>query len=160
MARGGDTYVAPSLIAFESRAALDSFAAMIQAAVNRHDLLRTSVAWEGLDEPVQVVHRQARWSVETLECDAGLGDCADSSRLDFTSGSTRFHRRAPCFVAWRRTMPRPSLALLFLMHRPTVDHAMLDLLFGEADAISGEGELRSCRLPCSTATSWRRRAWG
>src|SRR5580700_6670697 len=51
----GDPYLLPSLCSFEKRAQLDKYLKALQAVIDRHDILRTAVAWEGLAEPVQVV---------------------------------------------------------------------------------------------------------
>jgi amino acid adenylation domain-containing protein len=76
MAKDGDPYLVALQLSFPSRARLDNYVKALQAVVARHDILRTSLAWEGLREPVQVVWRQAMLLVEEVELDITCGDMA------------------------------------------------------------------------------------
>ena len=67
MASGGDIYLAHSLYSVGDRAHLDAYLRALQAVIDRHDMLRTSIHWEGLPQPVQVVWRQATVAVEEIE---------------------------------------------------------------------------------------------
>src|SRR5688500_18573983 len=62
---------------FDTRARLDQYLAALQAVIDRHVVLRTAVAWEGLREPVQVVWRHAPLPLDEVELDAGAGDAAE-----------------------------------------------------------------------------------
>jgi amino acid adenylation domain-containing protein len=66
---GGDLYVIPMVLSVSSRQRLEELIAALQSVVDRHDALRTSVLWESLPRPVQVVWREARLPVEELTLD-------------------------------------------------------------------------------------------
>ena len=55
----GDVYVTPTLLSVESRLRVYQLIAAIQAVIDRHDILRSAISWEGLSCPVQVVYRKA-----------------------------------------------------------------------------------------------------
>ena len=62
-----DPYVLPSLYKFSQEKDVDAFIDALQYVVNRHDVLRTAILWEGLSQPVQVVCRDAQVKVEHLD---------------------------------------------------------------------------------------------
>ncbi|WP_141251685.1 non-ribosomal peptide synthetase, partial [Pseudomonas syringae] len=51
MAAEGDPYLQYVLFGFDSLERVHQFAAALQTVIARHDILRTSVLWEGLDDP-------------------------------------------------------------------------------------------------------------
>ncbi|MBY8945010.1 amino acid adenylation domain-containing protein [Pseudomonas sp. SH10-3B] len=59
-----DPYQQEALFSFERREQLDAFAQALQQVIDRHDILRTSLAWEALEQPMQVVWREARLPVQ------------------------------------------------------------------------------------------------
>ncbi|KPA88169.1 amino acid adenylation enzyme/thioester reductase family protein [Pseudomonas asplenii] len=73
-ATAGDPYQQYALFAFDDRQRLEAFAQALQAVIARHDILRTSLAWEGLEQPMQVVWREARLAVEMPQLAAEGGD--------------------------------------------------------------------------------------
>jgi amino acid adenylation domain-containing protein len=62
--RSADAYIASTVLHVPSREQLTRLVAALQAVIDRHDALRTSVHWEQLPRPVQVVHRHATLRVE------------------------------------------------------------------------------------------------
>ncbi|KPX89656.1 Amino acid adenylation [Pseudomonas amygdali pv. mori] len=68
----GDPYVMQVQFAFSDQARLKAFAQALQTVINRHDILRTSVHWNGLETPVQVVWRHAELKVDTSPTAEGM----------------------------------------------------------------------------------------
>ncbi|MGC3818314.1 condensation domain-containing protein, partial [Enterococcus faecalis] len=61
----GDAYLLQAQFAFDNLLRLQAFTRALQAVIRRHDILRSSFHWDGLEEPVQVVWREASLRVET-----------------------------------------------------------------------------------------------
>src|SRR5579862_9327976 len=96
MGAEGDPYLLGVLCSFDSRQRLDRYLDALQAVVNRHDILRTAVVWEGISEPVQVVWRKAALPVEEVELDAAAGDVGQQLYARFNPRRHRIDvREAP-----------------------------------------------------------------
>jgi len=74
LGREGDPYLLARLISFDSREKVDAYVEALQKVIERHDILRTAVIWEGISEPVQVVFRKAKLVVEEVELDEKAGN--------------------------------------------------------------------------------------
>jgi amino acid adenylation domain-containing protein len=138
LARQGDVYLLPNLQEFERREDLDHFLQVFQALVERHDILRTSVVWEGLDEPVQVVHRRATLAVDTLVLDPADGAAVEQLQARFNPRHHRIDVRvAPLVRGYLTHDPaRGRWILLLLVHHLAFDHTTLEVLLEEARLIA------------------------
>ena len=152
MEKEGDTYLLPSLLGFKTRERLDRFVWTLQAVIDRHDILRTAIVWEGLPEPVQVVRRRASLAVETVAYDPAQGEVAEQLKAAY--GPRRYRidvRRAPLLRAFAtQDEAQGRWLLLILAHHLAMDHTTLELLVGEAELIEQGrgGELGgACAVP-------------
>ena len=146
----GDAYLTSSLLAFDGRARLDGFVAALQSVIDRHDILRTAVAWEGLSQPVQVVWRRALVAVEKVELDPGAGDAGEQLRMRFDARHYRLDvRQAPLlrmFVAHDEV--RDRWLLLLLHHHLVMDHTTLEVIGREVQAhVVGRGAELPAQVP-------------
>jgi len=130
MGGDGDPYVVGSLFSFENRVRLESYVEALQGVVNRHDILRTAVLWEGVPEPVQVVWRRAPLPMEEIELDPAAGDASEQFYARFNPRRFRIDvRRAPMlllYTAWDR--PNQRWLLMILMHHLAGDHTTLEVM--------------------------------
>jgi hypothetical protein len=62
----GDAYITHALCSLDSRERVEKFMDAVRFVIDRHDILRTSVVWEGLPAPVQVVWKKADPAIETF----------------------------------------------------------------------------------------------
>ncbi|WP_141554449.1 non-ribosomal peptide synthetase, partial [Xenorhabdus kozodoii] len=132
----GDNYLLRSLLAFDTRERLDRFLAALQQVIDRHDILRTAVYWQGLEQPVQVVWRQA--SLAIREFTPASPDDIPAQLLAHTD--PRQHRidldHAPLFITDIAFDPAQNEWLLALrFHHLVSDHMTLELIFAEVALI-------------------------
>ncbi|WP_235548579.1 non-ribosomal peptide synthetase, partial [Noviherbaspirillum sp. Root189] len=146
----GDPYLLHNAYAFDSRERLDAFVRATQVVVDRHDILRTAVLWDGLPEPVQVVWRKATLVVEEFDPDPALGDVLSQLQSRFDPAHFRIDvRQAPLMrfcIAEDRA--RSRWILLFLNHHLAGDHTTLEVMKDEIRAhLLGEASSLPRPLP-------------
>ncbi|WP_442964092.1 amino acid adenylation domain-containing protein [Pseudomonas sp. Leaf59] len=126
----GDVYVLQAQFAFDNVVRLQAFAEALQAVIQRHDILRSSFHWEGLEEPVQVVWRGAALRVESGPL---------PQRLDLT--------QAPVMRLVYTEQAQGVVATL-LFHHLVMDHVTLEILKHDMQALlSGEGAALGTAVP-------------
>ena len=127
-AAGQDPYLLPMLLRFESRDRLAEFTAALQLVVDRHEIYRTSLAWERLAEPVQVAWRQATLPLTEVT----PGDGEDAARaLAAAAGPRMDLGRAPLLDVHIAAEPGGGWLALVRVHHLTVDHTALDMVTAE-----------------------------
>ncbi|MEW2625172.1 amino acid adenylation domain-containing protein [Streptomyces sp. NPDC048106] len=136
-ASGEDAYVLPMALGFDSRARFDEFVSVLQKVVDRHDILRTAVMWEGLREPVQVVCRHTEIPVREAHLtgisDGDVQGAADELLL--TCGSLMDVTVAPLVHVTVADVPGTSRCVaLVQVHHLIQDHTAVDVLFAEVQA--------------------------
>ncbi|WP_342775165.1 amino acid adenylation domain-containing protein, partial [Nonomuraea diastatica] len=125
MSLDSDAYVLSNLLAIDTRERLDEFLEALQTVIDRHDVLRTSLVWEGVSRPVQVVHRHARLTVEQVDAAELAGV---DKRIDL--GTAPLVR-----VLTAHDAANDRWLLLVLMHHVIDDNTSLQTIVGEVGAI-------------------------
>ncbi|WP_259645046.1 condensation domain-containing protein, partial [Pseudomonas cichorii] len=135
-AKAGDPYVLQAVFGFDNEARLNTFASALQSVIDRHDILRTSLYWEGLDEPLQVVWRQARLSMDKLELDPAQGDIGSQLQARFDACQHRMDiRQAPLMrIAYAQNPLNQRWVALLLFHHLVLDHTALEVVSQEMEA--------------------------
>ena len=118
--------------------------------VNRHDILRTALVWEGLIEPVQVVLRQAPLPIEEVVLDPAAGDAGQQLYTRFDPRRVRIDlRQAPMLrvcIAFDAAQNR--WLMLTRWHHIIGDHTTNDVIQEEIQAhLLGRAELLTTSVP-------------
>ena len=141
-AEQGDPYVMQSQFAFDSQERFTAFAQALQGVIDRHDILRTSVVWEGVQQPSQVVWRTARLPVLAVELDPADGDIAAQLHARFDARHYRLDvTQAPLLrLAWASDPAQARIVAMLLFHHMALDHSALDVVRDEMQAfLQGHG---------------------
>ncbi|HET9364400.1 MAG TPA: amino acid adenylation domain-containing protein [Candidatus Angelobacter sp.] len=143
----GDPYLLAGLLSFDNRTRLETYLQAMQAVIDRHDILRTAVAWEELREPVQVVWKKAPLITEEVKLqETDDGDPAEQMYARFNPRQYRIDiRQAPLLrVYLAQDLGHNRWLMVLLMHHLIGDHTTVEVmqeeihahLFGQADQLS------------------------
>jgi amino acid adenylation domain-containing protein len=129
-----DAYLASSILSFDTRERAGQFAAALQMVVDRHDVLRTAMQWEGLPEPVQIVQRQARVAVEEISLSG-----ADAAEELWSKRRLRIDvREAPLLrLELAEDASQERWLGLLQFHHLVIDNSTLGLILSEVIAQLG-----------------------
>ncbi|MFB7658172.1 amino acid adenylation domain-containing protein, partial [Streptomyces sp. NPDC056128] len=141
-----DPYLRSLAMGFDGRERLDGFLAALQQVVDRHDIYRTGVMWEGLPEPVQVVRRRAVVPVTEATLTDGGNPAAE---LIAIAGRWMDVRRAPLLRVYVAAEPGSERwVALVQVHHLLQDHTASEVVLGEVAALmTGRGDTLPVPLP-------------
>nr|AFH75330.1 nonribosomal peptide synthetase [Pseudomonas sessilinigenes] len=146
----GDPYVLQAQFAFDTVGRLQAFAKALQGVIERNDILRSAVLWEGLDEPLQVVWREAALVCEERVLDAAQGPVLEQLQARFDSCRYRMEiAQAPLLrLVYAVDPDHGRLVALLLFHHLVMDHVALEVLQHELHAfLLGRQERLGAAVP-------------
>ena len=136
MSGEGDPYLLATLLTFDTRERLDAYLKAMQSVINRNDILRTAVMWEGLSQPVQVVQHSAVLQIREIELDPAAGDVGEQLYGRFDPRRYRIDlRQAPLlrgYIAFDKA--RNRWLMMQLLHHLLADHTTMDVMHEEIQA--------------------------
>ncbi|WP_256661114.1 amino acid adenylation domain-containing protein, partial [Pseudomonas sp. CH235] len=126
----GDPYLLQSCLAFASIERLRAFANALQKVIARHDILRTSLVWEGLPSPQQVVWREAALAVQSVDLSPLDGNILDQLRARFDARDYRLDLgQAPLIrLVYAEDPLHDRVAGVLLFHHVVLDHTALEVV--------------------------------
>ncbi|WP_425274976.1 amino acid adenylation domain-containing protein [Pseudomonas corrugata] len=149
-AEQGDPYVLQVMFGFDSRERLQAFAQALQSVVSRNDILRTSMAWQGLESPVQVVWRHATLALEDIGLDPAAGDAVQQLHERFDPRHYRLDiAQAPLMrLAYAQDLANQRWVGMLLFHHVALDHTALEVVVHEMQAsLLDQAELLAPAVP-------------
>ncbi|WP_046746003.1 non-ribosomal peptide synthetase, partial [Kordia zhangzhouensis] len=127
-----DIYITPSLVSFKSLQKRNEFIEALSYVVMRHDVLRTCILSEGLPYAVQVVLRETRLQVTTIELN---GDCSAAEELQTMIESNHHYMdvsKAPLLhLQTVDDNANDKYYLLLNLHHLMTDHVGLEIITEE-----------------------------
>ena len=144
----GDPYLGAIQISFDTRNHLDRYVEALQRVIDRHDILRTGVVWQGLSDPVQVVWRKATLPVQEVVLDLAEGDVAEQLYERFNPRKFRIDvREAPLMrVVIAHDANKGRWLMMRMSHHLVEDATSLRIILRELQAHL-RGEMDALREP-------------
>lgn len=137
---GDDPYISNVKLKIDSTEKLAGLVESINRIIQRHDVLRTAIIWQGLSSPVQVVCREAK--IMAYETTFLPGESKDeyAKKLDQFAVTSMDITKAPLFnLVIGRVEGSEDAYLLIQQHHLINDHVSLELLINEiSKVLSGE----------------------
>lgn len=123
-------YVLSTLLELDSRARVSELVQAVQSVIDRHEILRAALLWEGLPRPVHVIYRRALLIVEDLPLEAS---CSPAEELQQKALRQSWNlRRAPLIRLLLATDPSGSQCYAVLqVHHIICDYGSLRNLAAE-----------------------------
>ncbi|MEE4103472.1 amino acid adenylation domain-containing protein [Pseudomonas viridiflava] len=148
-AEQGDPYLLQWRLAFDSPERLHAWADALQQVIDRHDILRTAVAWKGLESAQQVVWRKADLVVQQVNLNSAADEHAADSVMDrlHQQFDARHHRmdlsQAPLMRLVHTADPvNGEVAAVLLFHHLVLDNAAMEIVTREMEALLLEPQTR------------------
>ncbi|MFK0199245.1 non-ribosomal peptide synthetase [Streptomyces lavendulae] len=143
----GDPYVISAVFGIGTRVELDGFVTALRRVVERHDVFRTAVVWDGLPEPVQVVLRNAPLRVTEVPVST-TGDAAVEELRTRWNGPMDLARAPLLDLHVARDAGADRWLVLYRFHHLIGDHTSLDVVAREVGALrAGRGRELPAPLP-------------
>ena len=142
-------YINPVLLKVEDKTRLRPLLDALQSVVDRHDILRTAILWQGLSQPVQVVWRQARLNIEEV---ALLADEEEQAQLDELMSISQLHVEVEQAPLMRIQVIHPVedeyCYVLIQEHHLVTDHVSGEIILEEVRSyLTGEECKLSSAMP-------------
>jgi hypothetical protein len=155
----GDPYILVVVLRLATREHVDAYLRALQAVIDRHDILRTSVVWEGVSEPLQVVWRQAPLPVDEVVLDPAAGPIEPQLSARVDPRRVRLDvRQAPWLrIAIAEDRAQGRWVMVQRLHHLAGDHSTLERSTTRSRRICA---VRRCRRRCRSGRWSRRRGSG
>ncbi|WDE09183.1 amino acid adenylation domain-containing protein [Thalassomonas viridans] len=133
-----DPYINAAVLRIRDKSALDVFLAGFEFLIRRHDILRAGFFYEGLPEPVQVIHRKAELAVHHVAL-TGSDESACLLQLKAAGIARMDIAKAPLIHLTLAQSPfDESYYVLLQNHHLISDHVSLEIISEELFSYAGQ----------------------